>query len=210
MAGSEAGHDELRTMRLILSANGVKPGNGEIKGNAVAAGGRPSMTALPLADWRDFYVMIGTASGAIVGATFIVATLAAGLKERTLGLRGFITPNAVHLGSVLVGSAILSAPRLTPVALAILLGAGGLAGAAYGVVVATRIWSMKLDLADRACYVLLPILAYVAMAAAAMMESWAAERALQTLAVSLVTLLIVGMRNTWDMATFMITRDRDT
>jgi hypothetical protein len=38
------------------------------------------MTVLPLADWRDFYVTIGTASGAIVGASFIVATLATNLK----------------------------------------------------------------------------------------------------------------------------------
>ena len=57
-----------------------------------------------LIEWRDFYVMIGTASGAIVGAAFIVATLTARQKERTLGMKGFITPTAVHLGSVLVGS----------------------------------------------------------------------------------------------------------
>ena len=83
------------------------------------------MVGLPLSEWRDFYVTIGTASGAIVGASFIVATLASELKERTVGLRGFITPTAVYLGSVLVGSAILTVPTLTPVALAVLLGVGG-------------------------------------------------------------------------------------
>ena len=90
------------------------------------------MTALPLADWRDFYVMIGTAAGVIVGATFIVASLASGLESRTIGLRGFITPTAVHLGSVLIGSAILDMPTLTPLLLAVLLGAAGLAGAKGG------------------------------------------------------------------------------
>lgn len=167
------------------------------------------MASLPLSDWRDFYVTIGTASGAIVGASFIVATLASGLKERTVGLRGFITPTAVHLGSVLIGSAILTAPTLTSVSLAILLGAGGLGGAVYGLVVATRIWNMRLDLADRLCYVILPVLAYAAIAAAAFIESWAVTLAFDTLAVSLVIILIVGMRNAWDMASFMITRDRD-
>ena len=82
-----------------------------------------------LTEWRDFYVMIGTASGAMIGATFIVATLTANLEKRALGLRGFITPSAVHLGSVLVGSAILTVPTLTPMSLAILLGAGGMGGA---------------------------------------------------------------------------------
>jgi len=167
------------------------------------------MAALPLAEWRDFYVTIGTASGAIVGASFIVATLASELKERTVGLRGFITPTAVYLGSVLVGSAILTVPTLTPLALAVLLGAGGTGGAIYGVIVATRVWTMKLDLADRACYVVLPILAYSAIAAAALLESWAVSWTFDTLAVALVTILIVGMRNAWDMATFMIMRNRE-
>jgi hypothetical protein len=167
------------------------------------------MPALPLAEWRDFYVTLGTASGAIVGASFIVATLASGVKEPRIGLRGFITPTAVHLGSVLVGSAILTVPTLTALSLAILLGTGGLAGAVYGVVVATRIWSMKLDLADRACYVVLPILAYGAIAAAALLERWAVASALQTLAVSFIVILIIGMRNAWDMATFLIARNRE-
>jgi hypothetical protein len=166
------------------------------------------MIPLPLADWRDFYVMIGTAAGVIVGATFIVASLASGLESRTLGLRGFITPTAVHLGSVLVGSAILDMPTLTPLLLAVLLGAGGLAGAIYGVVVATRIWKMKLDISDRTFYVILPILSYLAMAGAALLARWAVEETLEILAVSFIVLLIIGMRNAWDMATFMILRNR--
>ncbi|MGD0867469.1 MAG: hypothetical protein ABSA49_18155, partial [Rhizomicrobium sp.] len=75
------------------------------------------MTAWPLAEWRDFYVMVGTAAGVIVGATFIVASLAQGLEKRELGMRGFITPTAVHLGSVLLGSALLAVPTLTPLSL---------------------------------------------------------------------------------------------
>lgn len=167
------------------------------------------MAELPLSDWRDFYVTIGTASGAIVGASFIVATLASELKERTVGLRGFITPTAVYLGSVLIGSAILTAPTLTPLALAILLGGGGTGGAVYGIIVATRVWNMNLDLADRACYVVLPFLAYLAIAVAAVFETRAVDWTFDTLAVALVVILIVGMRNAWDMATFMIMRNRE-
>ncbi|MGD0191807.1 MAG: hypothetical protein ABSD74_13795 [Rhizomicrobium sp.] len=166
------------------------------------------MPTLPLADWRDFYVMIGTASGAIVGATFIVATLAGGLPSRSIGIRGFITPTAVHLGSVLVGSAILTVPTLTPLFLSILLGAGGFAGVAYSVVVSARIWKMNLDRDDRIFYTLLPVFAYGALAVAAIMAQWHGTGALEILAVSLVVLLIIGMRNAWDMTTFMVTRDK--
>jgi hypothetical protein len=166
------------------------------------------MPALPLAEWRDFYVMIGTASGAIVGATFIVATLAAGLESRALGMRGFITPTAVHLGSVLVGSAILSAPTLTPLSLSILLGAGGIAGTIYSLVVTSRIWMRNLDRDDRAFYAVLPVLAYAAIAAAAVLVHWTAVKALEILAASLVALLVIGIRNAWDMASFLITREK--
>jgi hypothetical protein len=166
------------------------------------------MTALPLSDWRDFYVMIGTASGAIVGASFIVATLVSELKDRAVGMRGFITPTTVHLGSVLVGSAILTVPTLTPLSLSILLGAGGLAGVVYSIVIVSRIWSMKLDGSDRAFYAILPVLAYGATAGAAVLAHWSVEPALETLAVALVALLVIGIRNAWDMASFVIMRDK--
>jgi uncharacterized membrane protein YoaK (UPF0700 family) len=52
----------------------------------------------------------------------------------------------------------------------------------------------------------LPILAYVAMVAAAAMVFRHTGPAFETLAASYVLLLIVGMRNAWDMANFMITR----
>lgn len=164
---------------------------------------------MPLADWRDFYVTIGTASGAILGASFIVATLAAGLKERITGLRGFVSPTAFHLATVLVGSAILTIPTLTSLSLAILLGTSGLGGTIYGLVVAARIWTLRLDPADRACYVFLPILAYAALVAAAVIVHWAVTAALDTLAAAFVVILVVGVRNAWDMATFMIARERE-
>jgi hypothetical protein len=167
------------------------------------------MNELPLAAWRDFYAMVGTAAGVIVGATFIVASLAAGLKDRAVGLRGFITPTAVHLGSVLVGCAILDVPTLTPVMLATLLGTGGVAGAIYSVIVATRIWGMNLDRSDRGFYAVLPILTYLAMALAATRALWDLTETLEILAASLVVLLIVGMRNAWDMTSFMVGRDRE-
>lgn len=165
------------------------------------------MTPLALSEWRDFYVMIGTASGALVGATFIVVTLTAGVPNRMLGIRGFISPTAVHLASVLVGSAILAIPNISALAVMLLLGVGGLMGTVYGAIVVNRIWKLKLDLADRCCYGLLPIAAYAAMLAAALMIMLRVDSPLYVLAASLLLLLIVGMRNAWDMASFMILRN---
>ncbi|HEX3672993.1 MAG TPA: hypothetical protein VHU87_01855 [Rhizomicrobium sp.] len=163
------------------------------------------MTLPALQEWRDFYVMVGTASGVIVGATFVVATLASGLVEkRALGMKGFITPTTVHLGSVLVGSAILTVPTLTALALSILLGAGALGGVIYGVIVYTRITRLNIDLIDRCWYGILPILAYGLLGVAAWLVFAAIGPGLELVATALVLLLIAGMRNAWDMATFMI------
>lgn len=167
------------------------------------------MSPLPLEDWRDFYVMIGTASGAIVGASFIVASLASGVKERTLGMRGFISPTAVHLASVLVGSAILSVPKIPALAVALLLGTGGAVGVIYGVIVVTRIWKLKLGMEDWCFYAVLPVVAYGAIAMAAAMIVLGVDSPLYVLAAALILLLIVGVRNAWDMATFFIMRERE-
>jgi hypothetical protein len=67
---------------------------------------------------------------------------------------------------------------------------------------------MKLDRDDRIFYTVLPVLAYAAMAIAAPLAHRAGTGALEILAVSLVALLIIGMRNAWDMTSFMVTREK--
>ncbi len=162
------------------------------------------MTAPALQEWRDFYVMIGTASGAIVGATFVVATLASGIEKKVIGMKGFITPTTVHLGSVLVGSAILTVPTLNALVLAILLGVGALAGVVYGVIVWTRITKLDIDLIDRFWYGVLPIASYGLLGVAAGLVFAGIGPVLEVIAAAVVLLLIAGMRNAWDMATFMV------
>jgi hypothetical protein len=162
------------------------------------------MMALPLSEWRDFYVTVGTASGAIVGAAFVVASLTANQEKRELGIRGFITPTAVHLAGVMVGSAALIVPSPTALFLATFFGIGGLLGIAYGAVVLGRIHVLNLDWPDRFWYLTAAPLAYAAMTVSAWAIWSGAAHALQLLAVSLIALLVTGMRNLWDMATFMI------
>lgn len=162
------------------------------------------MTGHDLEPWHDFYVMIGTSAGALVGATFVVATLAGNIEKRNIGIKGFITPATVHLGSVLMGSAILMVPAITPWFLALSLGIGGLAGVIYGAIVYLRITKLKIDMIDRFWYGTFPVLAYAVLGAAAWFALTDTAPCLDIMAATLVALLIIGMRNAWDMATFMI------
>jgi hypothetical protein len=148
--------------------------------------------------------MIGTSAGALVGATFVVATLAGGIEKRSLGIRGFITPATVHLGSVLIGSAILMVPTSSALFVALLLGLGGVAGIVYGVIVYQRITQLKIDMVDRFWYGIFPMLMYGLLGLSAYLVFVDADHGLELMAAALVALLIIGMRNAWDMATFMI------
>ena len=163
------------------------------------------MTELNLEPWHDFYVMLGGSAAALVGATFVVATLAGNMEKRTIGIKGFITPATVHLGSVLMVAALLMVPTLTAFILAVLLGIGGLAGLVYGVVIYFRVTTLKVDVIDRCWYGIFPVLLYGLLGASAVLIFVKdIQYGLELIAAALVALLVTGMRNAWDMATFMI------
>src|SRR5690349_17430838 len=94
----------------------------------------------PFAAWESFYVIIGSSAAALTGLQFVVVVLGAeinvGATEHTT--RAFSTPTIVHLCSVLLNSAILSAPwhRLSSAALAI--AAFAAAGVVYTLLVVRR------------------------------------------------------------------------
>ena len=69
-------------------------------------------------DWDSFFLLIGTAAGALIGLLFVVETLTVGF-ERDSALRGarvYITPIVFHFAAVLVVSAAALAPRLSAAA----------------------------------------------------------------------------------------------
>src|SRR5947209_6821558 len=66
-----------------------------------------------LTAWDNFYVIVGSSAGALIGLTFVVITLIDRTQEwRDMdgGLAAFTTPTVVHFGTVLLVAAMLSAP----------------------------------------------------------------------------------------------------
>ena len=165
------------------------------------------MAELPIEDWHDFYLTTGAGAAAILGATFVVATLVSNVRERSVGLKGFITPTAVHLASVFTGSAILLMPTLDVFKAIAFFFLGGCAGVVYCAIVWTRIRHMKIDVPDRLWYAALPVLCYAAFAAGAVLIWQGRTFAFELFGIAFVALMVIGVRNAWDMATFMIMRD---
>ena len=69
------------------------------------------MTAL--AGWENFYVIVGSSAGALIGLQFVAITLIANrpvVTDQAQAGDAFATPTVVHFGAVLLLSATASAP----------------------------------------------------------------------------------------------------
>jgi len=160
--------------------------------------------------WENFYVIVGSSAGALIGLQFVVITL---IADKPIGRSdvqaggAFATPSVVHFGVVLLLSAIVSAPwdEITPVA--VLWGVVGLGGVVYIVVVARR---MRMQRAYRPVFedwlfhVLLPFAAYTVLATAAFASSYAARPALFLVGAAALVLLLIGIHNAWDAITYQV------
>jgi hypothetical protein len=160
--------------------------------------------------WTDYFVLLGTAAAGLIGLLFVVVTLTTGL-ERSRALRAggvYMTPIAIHFGVVLSISAITLVPRLTAVeaaALLALFAALGFSGATrtcFGIVDFHKggsppHWSdfWGYGAAPAAGDLLLGIAAYGVWRG----DGWA----LYLLAAVLLVILLVSIRNAWDLLTWM-------
>src|SRR5205807_8677027 len=125
------------------------------------------MTAL--SRWENFYVIVGSSAGALIGLQFVVMTLIAGLpitRGDAQAGDAFTTPTVVHFGVVLLLSAVGSAPWDGIAAVAVLWGLVGLSGVVYVALVARRLrlqTSYRPVFEDRLFHVLLPFVAYASL-----------------------------------------------
>ena len=164
----------------------------------------------PLTAWENFYVIVGSSAGALTGLTFVAVTLVAGYRRpgASRGIAAFNTPTVVHFGTVLLVAAVLSAPwsALSPAAL--LLGLCGLAGVLYAAIVVRRLRRLEQGLyttvlEDWLWYAVCPLVAYSALLAAAILLPGSPVPALFGIGAVMVLLLFMGIRNTWDIVTYV-------
>ena len=100
------------------------------------------MTAL--SGWENFYVIVGSSAGALIGLQFVVMTLIAEVPIAGSDSRAgaaFGTPTVVHFGAVLLLSALTSVPWERITIIAVLWGLIGLCGISYSLLVARRLRS---------------------------------------------------------------------
>jgi hypothetical protein len=164
----------------------------------------------PLAGWQNFYVIVGSSAGALIGLQFVVmaliATLPRGPNAAQAGA-AFATPNIVHFGTVLLLSAALCAPWRAIGGAAIFCGLLGLAGLAYAIVVTRRMrvqTAYQPEFEDWLFHALLPFAAHATLAGSAFAARSHAREALFGVAAAALLLLFTGIHNAWDAVTYHV------
>ncbi|HKV77713.1 MAG TPA: hypothetical protein VJP02_06220 [Candidatus Sulfotelmatobacter sp.] len=164
----------------------------------------------PFGGWQNFYVIVGSSAGALIGLQFVVMALVADLPRtpsQAQAGHAFATPNIVHFGAVLFLAAALCAPWHGIGAAAVCWGLLGLGGVAYALIVARRLRAQTAYqpvLEDWLFHTLLPFASYATLAATACMAPSYPRGAMFGVAAAALLLLFTGIHNAWDAATYHV------
>ena len=161
-----------------------------------------------LGAWDSFYVMIGSSAAALTGLMFVVITLVSDTKRGAseAGISVFSTPTVVHFCCALLTSAVMSAPFRSFVPIAVILTIAGIAGVGYVLRTAhntSQLETYTSDSEDIVFHVVLPLIAYLAIAGGALVLHLAPRDALFVPAGAVTLLIFVGIHNAWDLVTFL-------
>jgi len=165
------------------------------------------------AHWDSYYLLIGTAAGALIGLLFVVATLNAGreVTDVTRGTKTYLTPTVFHFAMVVVVSALATAPGLPARTVGLLLGACAVVGFVYSGLICVRLRSGNMagqHWSDFWYFGVAPTAIYLGLGATSA-TAWAAPSALPyASAVLLLLLMLVGIRNAWDLVTWLAPRTK--
>jgi len=161
-----------------------------------------------LGGWENFYVIVGSSAGALIGLQFVVITLISSrgiVTGQAEAGDAFATPTIVHFGSVLLLAAIVCAPWERVTSAGVLWGLLGLTGIGYEVVVARRMRAQRMytpQFEDWLFHFLLPGAAYATLSVSAYATIAHAHHAMFAAGAAALLLLFIGIHNAWDAVTY--------
>jgi hypothetical protein len=162
-----------------------------------------------LARWANFYVIVGSAAGALIGLQFVVLTLIAVRPANASAEAGaaFGSPTVVHFCAALFVSALLLAPWPTISVPETLWGLLGFVGVAYTMIVA---WRMRKQDAyepvfeDWLFHAALPGVAYAALTVSSFTAPSHTRESLFGVGGVALLLLFIGIHNAWDGVSYHV------
>lgn len=155
--------------------------------------------------WANFFVITAAGAATLLGLLFVVIALAAerGRKD-THSIRIYLTPTVIYFGSVLLISAVLTVPNQTLLSALICICLAGFAGLGYSGFLAIRRGAGYEQRSDLFPYVVFPSAAYVLIVAGGLLLLQAPQVGLDLVATGMLLLLGIAIRNSWSIATTIV------
>jgi hypothetical protein len=94
-----------------------------------------------LKDWRDFYLLVGTAGATLLALLFVAVSLGTGYltEERKTATRTFMSPVVIHFTAVFFGAAVAMVPGHRGMFYAVPIGATAVVGAMVSSVITVQV-----------------------------------------------------------------------
>ena len=151
--------------------------------------------------WANFYLLTSAAAATLIGLLFVIITLGAEreVEEGTAKIRIYLTPTVIYFASVLFLAALLTFPnhtRLTAALCICLVGVMGLVYSGTSLIGAGDKKSFE-ERHDLISYAIVPFVAYGLLVAGAVLLRHHPQCGLTFVAVGMLTLLTLGIRNSW-------------
>jgi hypothetical protein len=166
-------------------------------------------------DWENFYLIVGSAAGALIGLMFVVATLMAGLEAKRVSrdARVFFTPIIFHFAVVVVISAIAVVPGMPAPAAGVIVVFCAVIGFAYSIATIFRLFAPGSEVppiwSDKYLYGFVPAIAYLGLVCAAGAVWLAPGGAAYAIGATMLVLLLIGIRDAWDLAICLLQGSRE-
>lgn len=163
-----------------------------------------------LSSWQNFAMILGTAAATLTGLMFVSITLISGYERHeavlNAGISAFNSPTIVHFCAVLLTAILLSFPWPAFSTLGVVLGLLDIGVMVYLGLVMDQMRHMPgyhTPLHDWLWYLVFPGIAYIILFVAAVLLLSNPVVALYIISAVMIILLFIGIRNAWDLVTFL-------
>ena len=164
--------------------------------------------AAALERWHDFFVLVGTARATLVALLFVAVSIGTGFltEQRAAPTRAFYSPVVLHFTAAFFIAAVGLIPAHSAVLFAGAVAVAALIGGGASIFATVQLlrntWTSYLQ--DHLGYGLLPALCYGALLVASYMTLTGAPYALDLVGGTLLVLMMVNIRNAWDLMLSMV------
>jgi hypothetical protein len=164
--------------------------------------------------WANFYLLTSAAAATLIGLLFVIIALGAerGVEKEddTAKIRLYLTPTVIYFASELLLAALLTFPNHTRLTATLCICLAGVVGLVYSGTTLIGGGDKKSfeERRDRIPYAIVPSAAYGLLVLGGVLFLHAPQPGLTFVAVGMLTLLTLGICNSWAIVIDVSTRPR--